>query len=770
MKIRWNGVREPLCAMAWVAAIHPTSAIGATMNTQPMAVSLVFNGSVLSDAQLIYRETGESSERFWLPEALALRARLVTEHRARRVFEGLPHVAVCESSDRCVYEESSALLSVMIDHQQLLPLQFLASPGSRLPAQEVQSIGGFLNYDLTAWQAARPGLAAFLHGRVHSPWGHGSWQYGTALGVGRNSIVLSRAVWQVDWPSQGLSFQGGHITAPDTALSPGLALIGLHLGTNAQLNPTVSKRLRPQVLGVADRPQRTDVFVDGMFRQTADIPYGPYQIEVASTFPGQGQIDLSTTQADGTRSQLTLPYYQASQALAPGASEWSVDMGMLSQQPGQRIQAQVPLASGAWRQGFDAGITGQTQWLLGPGVQRLAAQVDHVHARLGVSGISLISQRTGGHSQWWLGAGHEYVSRLVSLNAWAEHSVQDCPATSQRQAMEDQLTRPCQKFFLAAGLPIGRRWSASAAISEQKWSAQRTATVQSLQIRFAADAHSQLTLSAQHIQINSYQSSAMALTWTQPLGKYLGQTSLQSQGSTNLLWSIQSQPSADEGTPKQRWQMFGSFGPQEEIGGRWLERMSQADVRVEASAGKRGTHGALGVRGAIGFAEHRLFASRTIDDAFVMVDAGIPDLPVLLDNREVARTNASGWALVTEARSQQSNQISVDIAALPVQYAMPIDQKSIVPSLGAGALVVFEVSDGGALLPVQDANGQALPPGASVKVSTQGLGTAVTSRSEVFIERSDRAAEILIEWGGRQCRFSYKPTVTPNGGHTCAVH
>lgn len=770
MKTRWNGVREHLAVMAWVATLQPTLVMASDASIQPMVVSMVLNGSLLSDAQLVYREAGQGTQRVWLPETVAKQWRLDVERRARRTFEGQSHVAVCERPDQCVYDESSALISLTVEHQDLMALKFSTSPGSELPAQEVKSIGGFLNYDLTAWQAERAGLAAFLNGRVHSPWGHGLWQYGKALGFGRNSIVLSRALWQIDWPSQGLSMQAGHITAPDTPLSPGLALTGFHLGTNAQLNPMASKQLRPQVLGAADRPQRTDVFVDGMFRQTADIPYGPYNIEVTPNLPGQGQIDLISTELDGTRRQITLPYYQAPQALAPGACEWSLDLGTLRKQPGQRVQSQTPLVSGAWRQGFQRGITGQAQWIAGPGVQRLAAQVDHVDARWGVSGLSLVTQRTAEHHPSWLGVGHEYVSRQASFNVWAEQALQDCPTSAGDKAMDEQLARPCQKLFLAAGLPLGPRWSASAALSAQRWSAHRMAHAQSLQLRFAADTRSQMTLSVQDLQVNTHRSLTLALTWTQPLGKYLSQTSVQSQQSTQLLWSVQSQPSPDEPTPESRWQVFGSMGQQHEVGGRWLQRMSQAEVSAQASVGQRGNHGALGMRGAIGYAEDRLFASRTIDDAFVIVDAGVPELPVLLDNREVARTNARGWAVITEARSQQTNRVGVDIAALPVQYAMPMDVQSVVPPLGAGALAVFEVSDGGVLLSVQDAHGQPLPTGAAVTVSTQKLGTAVTSRSEVFIERSDRASDISIDWGGKQCRFNYRPTTTPSRSYTCTVH
>jgi outer membrane usher protein len=175
------------------------------------------------------------------------------------------------------------------------------------------------------------------------------------------------------------------------------------------------------------------------------------------------------------------------------------------------------------------------------------------------------------------------------------------------------------------------------------------------------------------------------------------------------------------------------------------------------------------VSGAVGLAEDRVFTSRRINDAFILVDAGLPDLPVLLDNREVARTNADGWAIVTEGRAYQANTIGIDTSALPIEYAMPRDQQSVVPTSAAGVLARFDISDGGIAIPVRDSAGQPIPAGALVLISTQGLPTAITSRSEIFFERSDRAAEITIEWSDKRCKFNFQPQGEPPGGYRCAL-
>jgi len=151
------------------------------------------------------------------------------------------------------------------------------------------------------------------------------------------------------------------------------------------------------------------------------------------------------------------------------------------------------------------------------------------------------------------------------------------------------------------------------------------------------------------------------------------------------------------------------------------------------------------------------------------VEVGLPDLPVLLDNREVTRTNAAGWAVVTEGRAHQANNVGVDTSGLPIEYAIPRDQQNVVPASAAGVVARFDVSDGGVAVAVRDMASQPLPTGSMVRISTQLLPTAITSRGEVFLERSDRAAEVIIEWSGKRCRFSYQPQAEPLGGYRCVT-
>jgi outer membrane usher protein len=784
-----------MCATAlWtrteLAALALLSTLGGAAGAQtaapvldPVVVGLVLNGSLLADAQLLHREPAAAGQpaRMWLPVRAAHGWRMATAGRELRDIEGQPHAAFCRAPDRCFYDEASAVFTLALQSADLQPLRI--APES-LPAPALtdsQARGAYLNYDLSAWRVGRPGLAALLEGRAYTPQGHGALLVDALYSNSHGQHTRAAGVWQVDRPQQGVSYQGGNIGIPDTVFGAGVPLFGLRAGSNSRLQPTLQTTLRPQASALAgERALRADVFVDGLYRQTAEVPYGPYSVEVAPSYPGRGQMDIVTTDASGLQQRISLPFYQAPQLLAPGVREWSLDAGVLEGPRGSVHPRGNGIVSGALRQGVGSATTAQWAALAAPGALRLAVAADSVDARRGLSALSLVVQRSPTRPQAgaWLGAGHEYLSRSSSFSLRAEQALQACGAAGVDAAaaagtaapMADRLARPCRRYAATLGVDPAGHWSAAAALSGQLDTQGRRSAVSFVGLRWQLDGRSQLALSAQRVAAGSTRAGQVLLSWSRPLSSdWSGQVGAQRRAghAPSLAWAVQSVPPPAQASA-QRWQLQGNVGPQADLGARYNDRGALADWRAEAHADARGLQGAVGVAGAVGVTGGRVFATRRIDDAFVVVDVGLPDLPVLLDNREVARTNAAGWAVVSDARAHQANVVGVDTSALPIDYAMPRDTLVVVPGSAAGVLARFDLSDGGVSVAVTDQAGQALPAGATVRVSTQSLATAVTSRSEVFIDRSNREAEVHIRWPGHACGFRYQPQ-SDTGAYTCVA-
>lgn len=748
---------------------------------EAIAVGVVLNGKLVGDNELVHREAAAGTVRFWLPLVQARAWRVQDAAREQRSIDGVAHAAFCVPPDRCFYDDSSALLTLNLTGSALLPLHVVPAEAPRAQPDEAASSGAFLNYDFSAWRQRKSGAALLLEGHFYNAHGHGLLRWDMVAAGGRSRRSFAAARWQIDRPEQDFSVQIGSVAVPDTAAAYGLPLVGLRAGSNPRLDPTRPRVLRPGVtVPAAERALRADVFVDGVFRQAAEVPYGPWRVEVQPTQPGRGEIDLLTTDVAGRQQRSTIAFYQAAQLLAPQAQEWSLDAGVLQGPRGGVRGRGRALVAGTLRRGLDGQTTVAGQWLVAERAARVSIGVDAAHPRWGLTSVSAVGQRVpvptaeGARETIWLAWGHELLARGTSFAVRAERAVSgECvvPATAAAAAaaagVAAYLARPCSRTGAALGTdigaPNGARGSAYAAFDHQldPWG-KRSATA-SLGLRWQLAPQLLLDAGVQQVASGTQRARSFSIGLSFALApRWQAQSALvRREGgglppAQQLRWSAyRTTPPGDADTTRD--QIYGSVGPQADIGWRHSERASHFDWRAEARAHSTALHAGGGIAGAFGWADGRRFAARRIDDAFVIVDVGLPGLPVLLDNREVARTNAQGWAIVTEARAYQNNAVGVDTAALPIEYALPRDQFNVVPGLGAGALARFDLSDGGVALPLADEAGRRLPTGAPATVSTQRLPTAVTSAGEVFIDRADRAADIVVTAGARRCAARYEP-------------
>ena len=574
----WRCRVERLARLAFWALLTggPAARAEAPANAlEPLVVGIVLNAINVSDAQTLYRDAAAASPRYWLPLALAHNWRIDIERRSRQTIEGSAHTAICGELDRCTFDEAGSILTLTVADPDLLPLRFEPGPPSLATPEPVRQLGAVLNYDLSAWRAERPGVAAFADARLHSPWGHGALRT-AALASGANArLAALQAVWQVDDPARRLSAQVGSITVPGTSFSAGLPLTGLRIGTNSRFTEVLAQSLLPVVTGSAARQQTTDVFVDGLYRQTAAVAYGPYRIALAPPLPGRGDIELVTTDIAGAQERRTLAYYIAPRALADGAEEWSVDAGALSADLRPRWDRRLLVGSAAWRRGLGSNWTGDVQWLGARALQRLALGADRVDARLGLSRADLTLQVAQGRAQSWLGAGHEFLSRSVSVTVHTESALHRCRQEPSQETLAAQLDRPCSRVNTALRAQASERLSGALV-----WDAQRgtgtlpNASALSLSARWVAGPQSELAVGVQRVRLPGRHAVTIGLTWSQSLGNQVAQVGFQQRDGarSEAAWSVQSTPAAtDQGTDR-RWQVFGSAGARNEFSARMSER------------------------------------------------------------------------------------------------------------------------------------------------------------------------------------------------------
>ena len=130
-----------------------------------------------------------------------------------------------------------------------------------------------------------------------------------------------------------------------------------------------------------------------------------------------------------------------------------------------------------------------------------------------------------------------------------------------------------------------------------------------------------------------------------------------------------------------------------------------------------------------------LLAGNSIKDSFAVVDVGVPDVPVSLNNREVARTGAFGKTLLPGLQSYRINKISVDPLALPLDFHLDVTAMNVVPARRTGVVVNLRGQSGtAALVVIRDMAGDFLTPGTMIRLTGTQQDFAVGYDGEVWIE------------------------------------
>ncbi|MFN3397664.1 MAG: fimbria/pilus outer membrane usher protein, partial [Sulfurimicrobium sp.] len=179
-----------------------------------------------------------------------------------------------------------------------------------------------------------------------------------------------------------------------------------------------------------------------------------------------------------------------------------------------------------------------------------------------------------------------------------------------------------------------------------------------------------------------------------------------------------------------------------------------------ADAWRASASGALAVLGG------QAFLSRRLGESFAVVRVpGYPGVQVYAENQPVARTDASGAALVPALRPYQKNRLAIEQNDLPLDARIDAIEVAAVPYYRSGYAVEFPVAKAnGALLRITTEDGRPVPAGAMVRIDGREEVFAVARDGRAYVsglERNNRMRVALPD--ARACKFevSYPETDDP---------
>lgn len=611
--------------------------------------------------------------------------------------------------------------------------------------------------------------------RFFSPYGLVQNSGVSAFEDGRGHYVRQDTYWTYADEARLLTYTVGDFVSASLPWSRAVRMGGVSLAHNFDTRPDLVTFPVPALGGSAVVPTTVDLYVNGLQQFSGRTEGGPFVITTPPTLTGAGTATLVYRDQLGREVIVNRPLYMDTRLLAKGLSEYAVQAGYARRAYGSISfdYASTPAATAAIRYGVTDAVTleGHAEVTRGLRNAGFGGMV-----QLGMFGVvnAAVSGSGGAAQGGQLSAGYQYASPRFSLSVQATRAsaqyrdlgtVEGIPVpqrqlhalisvpVADRQTVSLSYARQDASYLggsrivsLGYTATLGSRVNVFANVFKDYDQAQAVGGFIGVTITFGGNASASATVSS-----NSGRQVA-SLTASRPVDYDKG----------GLGWNVQ----ADGGTDGYR----RALGRMEYRG-----RYGDASVTLDhgSASGSTTTHASFYGAGSLVLMDGALLAGRQIYDAFAVVSTdGIPDVPVLRENREIGRTNSGGRLLATDLLPFNTNRLSIDTLQLPVDASIGVDRLLVVPATRAGLVARFPVSRyTGATAILVDERGQPLREGSHVTLEGSDATALVGYDGQVFLPALQAVNRLTVTFGDRRCTvevpFAQSEVMTTIGPFVC---
>ncbi len=545
---------------------------------------------------------------------------------------------------------------------------------------------------------------------------------------------------------------GDTISASDT-WAQSVHYAGVQLSRNFAIQPSFIPFALPAMQTQAAEPSMVDIYMNNVLVMKQAVDAGPFSIQNIPVITPQGDMRMVVTDTTGRQQVITRSYLSVSELLRKGVSAYSYEGGIMRWGEGTPSDSyHTPFVAGTHRYGLRDHVTLSVRGeVLGAnqtfgmgsefGLKRLGlvegnVAVSHSSAGVGTLAYGLIQRQT----RAWQLAG----SLQTASGSFRQLGLAPGQSAPRLQA-QAQVGR---SFGRLANLGIGYllhecQGVVSCTAQYQHLSAA-TASV-GLRLWSWGTLGSSLTYSpaVQH-------GASLGLTLSIPLHQLrqvMASTTLSGASKSGLVEFQQSLPNGDGYGYRAR---LNSDHTDLAAGLDYRNRYGTYSFAAERSG--NGTEWSTEEKGGIVFLGGQIMPTRWLDESFALVDVpGQPGIRVYANNQYIAKTDWRGRAVVPVVPFD-GNVVRLDDKDVPVQLAMDLAERRVVPFSRTGMLVRFKaVETKGATVVLQAADGSPLPLGSQVSVAGSAEGYEVAYDGEVFIPDLVTPAQLHVRGKGFEC-------------------
>lgn len=579
----------------------------------------------------------------------------------------------------------------------------------------------------------------------------------------RTESVRLDSSWRWSSPASMLSVTVGDVISGQLDWTRPLRLGGVRIGRDFGLQPYRITTPLPTFLGEVAVPSAVDLYVNGIRQYSGELPPGPFQLATIPGITGAGNAQLVVTDAFGRTRQLDFPFYAAQQLLAKGLSDWSLSLGVAREDYALRSfsYGSALLGSADLRYGISDKFTFEAHAEGGDGVVNGGLGAIWLLGRAGVFGATLARGQGRGDSGWLYAAAYNWSNGRFNIAADTQRTHGQYRDVASRYGLD-----PAR---------VSERAVAS-------WNDTHLGSLGMSYVRLIYRNQTPARYGSASWTRNFKSGAALSLSYNQNLDRsedrnvYLGFSMNLDYGREDrrlqLSASLQRNRDRDQavldlsrpvpGDGGFGWRLQARGGDGEEGGlaeAGWLTSFGRYSLGLARQGDN--DYGYASASGSLVWMGGHAFAARNVSDAFAVVSTGRADVPVLLENRLIGRTDRGGMLLVTPLNAWQRNRIGIDPMELPADLRLDRVEVQATPQDRSGTLVRFGIEQvRAAVLVLQDLRGQALPVGSRVHLDS-GATAVVGYDGETYLDTLQAFNTVRVDTADGPCsvRFAY-----PAGG------
>ncbi|ADP11323.1 type I pili usher protein [Erwinia sp. Ejp617] len=586
------------------------------------------------------------------------------------------------------------------------------------------SNGALFNYDLYTSQNRGSGsyLSAWNELRLFGNKGqfasNGIWQQqlSGSSGYQQNGYTRYDTWWAAQNEENAQTLRVGDLITDSLAWSSSVRLGGVQFGRDFSVRPDLITYPLPSFAGQAAVPSTVDLFVNGYKNSSNSVQPGPFSLTNMPFVNGAGEAVVVTTDALGRRVSTTLPFYVASALLKKGLSDYSIAGGALRENYGlNSFDYGQAAGSGSWRYGVTDWLTLESH---AEAAKSLALGGGGLQMGIGAFGVvngavsqSQMQGQSGNQYNW----GYQYSASRYSFGF--QQTVRSAEFANlalygERQASNTlnfaSLSRRSAQY--SASLALDRYGNLGAALIDITPATGDSTRLLNLSWSKTLWGSSSLYLSATRDQQEGSWSGALSLVIPFSALSNVSMTMQRdAQGNNSQRIDVSRAMPSDGGLA------YNAAWANQSINGDYRQATVQwRNNQLDASAGFYGDDSYntrwAELSGSVILMDNSLFAANQVNDAFVLVKTGYPDIKVSYENQLMGRTNSQGYLLVPRVSAWYPAKYDIDTLDLPADMTSSSVEQRFAVKRQSGYLLHFPIKQlRAASVILHDQHGAPLP-------------------------------------------------------------